>query len=680
MKRKFWNSHVLLRLLLPFIFGIIIGKYIFVSHESLLMLLFGCSLLAITLVSLSYLQVKFSWISGALVYTLFILLGFCRAQQQHISTPQPLEYERAEKSSFLVQLIADPLSTAKSYRLETQIKAHDDGEWVGQKVVIYFAKTIETTPKNGDFLFLNHFINEVAPPKNPHEFSFKKYMAKQGIFYQTYVNENTAMEIYPGNRKSNFIEMLREAGSKYVDTYISEQNQGIAKALLFGLRNDLTREQKSDFIDAGTMHILAVSGLHVGIIFLLISSFIKTINHRIPIPKSLQLLVVLTVIWIFVLLTGAKASVLRAGIMFSVFAVGMSYFPKMQSLNTLACAAIFILAINPNHVFDVGFQLSFSAVAGILMLVPVLRQIFPVPKFLIPKYLLDITYVSIAAQLATLPFSLYYFQQFPSFGLLTNLVAIPLAIGIVAVGFVGFIFSAIPFLAETTGFLLDWMIRILGFINSYVAELPTSTISSIHLTEFESLLLFLGVALLGLMFFIENKKLLIISLTSFLILSISLGVNKWTISNQTDVTVYQINNNIVIEVQHGRSVDLFTKDPLTNQQEKYHLLPNHKANYIRSKNFYSFDVVKLGETYHYENGTFALPSRTLQYSQATTNPSGDIVLFNDLDYKELYHAKQAAESKQVIIANTYPNRSVPDSLENLHFLVTEGYFQLQIEE
>ncbi len=677
MNNKFWRAHPLLKLLLPLVIGLILSSNInFIDKTQLRFLFLIAVVTCFFSLYLTWKSVGLKWLSGALILASFFILGVAIYQFEQVQKADDTPLTKTEKSTFLIKIQTEAQNATNTVKAIGKVMYHPSDHLVGKRILVYVEQKNAVTIKPGTLLIAHQYINEISAPKNPHEFDYKAYMAKQSIFYQAYLGSNIDQKIIAPATQGSILYQARQYGYRFIEGEISAQNQGIAKALLFGSKHSLGYDDKREFSRAGTMHILAVSGLHVGIIFMLLSSFITFLSRFISIPKIVKMVVMLFMIWWFVCLTGAKSSVVRAGIMFTVFTIGTLYFPKSYSLNSLALAAIILLMIHPANLFDVSFQLSFSAVSGILILVPFFREIGPRVIGYFPTYLLDITYVSLAAQISTLPFTLYYFQQFPTLGLVSNLLAIPLAFGIVSVGFIGFIFSFIPILRSITGLLVDVQLTILKAVNQIIADREFAVIENISLLDDQFILLLTAIGLLILMVQQKEKKWVFFILILFRALSSSISLQKWEYSNQKELTVYSLRNNLVLEYRVGRTIHCISSQPISDDSFRFSIQPNWKHHYIRKENLYSWEDKLTHKDFSIKDQTFFTQQRVISMQE---NLSSDIELVQSPDYTELYRLKKRSIEKMLILSDFYPKRVLPDSLHNLHFLTTEGCYQIEIQ-
>ena len=343
----------------------------------------------------------------------------------------------------------------------------------------------------------------------------------------------------------------------------------IASALVLGYKSFLSSTLKKDYIESGAIHVLAVSGLHIGII----SSFLFFILNLLPIKGRswnwVKLLATLTTIWGFALLTGMSASVLRAAIMFSIFSVSFILQRDTNRYNSLALAAFLILIMNPYALFEVGFQFSFLAVLGIFFFFPKLQEFwFPKNKWIYQIWLLLL--VGISAQLAIFPLVLYYFHQVPTYFWLSGIIVVPLAGIIMKLGLCILFFNFLnKVLAKYLGIILTKIIATQNFLIGLIQELPFSVFSGFWVHQGE-LVLFYGIVL-GFAFLLLTQRFryILISLTCLLTVSCVQFSNKYQQFNQQKIIIYNISKQGLIDFIAGNTVYTLGQEKLADNQFLY---------------------------------------------------------------------------------------------------------------
>lgn len=306
----------------------------------------------------------------------------------------------------------------------------------------------------------------VPPPKNPGGFDYGKYLRTQGIYARVKLTPSTCLLLPPAPApvEQPVLGLRRHLHSALNNLGLGKQEAQIARALLLGDRTTIDPELQLAFTRAGILHILAISGLHVGILAAFLFAFLAPLRH-LPYGKGLQTVVGLTLLWGYALVAGFSPSVVRAVLLYSFVALAMYLERPGQTLHFLGLCWMFMLvAIDPNWLLQAGFQLSFAAVASIVVFYPILIQYLPFDKWA-GNSLGKLIAVSLAAQAGTLPFTLFYFHQFPGLFLLSNLVLLP-GLGVLLVtGLACMSVELLIGLPRAVATLLDGL---LGGMNRYV--------------------------------------------------------------------------------------------------------------------------------------------------------------------------------------------------------------------
>ncbi len=309
-------------------------------------------------------------------------------------------------------------------------------------------------------------INELVPPSNPYQFNYKDYLKKKYIYHQLYVTNEELLQL-PRSQPS--ISGIAHTIRKFLIQKLEQKNfepseLAVIKALLLGQRQDISKELYASYAQAGAIHILAISGLHVGIILLLLNWVFKPIE-LVPKGTYIKPLIIIAIMWSYAIIAGLSASVVRAVTMFSIFAVAINMKRPTNVYNTLAFSAFVLLLFKPLFIFDVGFQLSYLAVLAIVSFEPMLSSLWK-PKLKPINFFWRTFTVTIAAQLGILPLSIFYFHQFPGLFFVSNLVVIPCLGFILATGILTILLAAINLLPD---FLVSFLGSIISSLNNFIA-------------------------------------------------------------------------------------------------------------------------------------------------------------------------------------------------------------------
>lgn len=309
-------------------------------------------------------------------------------------------------------------------------------------------------------------IKNLIHPLNPNQFDYKNYLEKQYIYHQLFVTKQSLLKISShthtllgiANNIRDFINLKLKA------YHFKPDELAIINALLLGQRQDISKAVYSSYTNAGAIHILAVSGLHIGIILLILSFILKPLEHY-KHGKLIKAILLVSFLWFFALIAGLSASVTRAVTMFSIVTIALNLKRPTNIYNTLAISMFIILLFKPMFLFDIGFQLSYLAVFSIVVIDPILFKQWQ-PKNKIIRFYWHTLTITISAQFGIIPISLYYFHQFPSLFFISNLVIIPFLGVILGLGILTILLAILnllpQFIADSYGTIISWMN---GFIN-----------------------------------------------------------------------------------------------------------------------------------------------------------------------------------------------------------------------
>jgi competence protein ComEC len=433
MNREF-RSIPFARVVIFWIIGILIGKFFSISVSYFVPL-------GAILVFLMALRLRLSVLMQLSAMATIISLSMIRAG--HSNTNDLVEVFDA---NVLVRLSESIVEKEKTFQLKGEIIACEGisgPEYINAGILLFCSKEERPDLTYGDHFLVKTDLDKPKPPTNPGQFDYAAYLETQGITYTSFVSEMDIQKLDENSGSSIWTTVLgfREGAISAIEQNIaSSEHQEILKALLVGDRSQLSSEVRERFSSTGTIHIMAVSGLHVGIIYGIFFLILRYQENR----RNRWLLSVLALlsIWSFAAITGFAAPVQRACIMFTVLLLATLLNKQSNIYNSLAFSAFLILIINPMELFQAGFQLSYAAVLGIVFFQPRLYNLFEAKSWLIDKVWMLAT-ISIASQLLTAPLILYYFNQFPTYFLVSNIIVVPLVPVILYLGFILLILAGI---------------------------------------------------------------------------------------------------------------------------------------------------------------------------------------------------------------------------------------------
>ncbi len=452
----------------------------------------------------------------------------------------------------------------------------------------------------GDRLKITSTLYKSTSQKNPNQFDYQKYLENKQIYAQLYtdiselkVNSQTEKDIwyYTAKIRSRIIQNLEKSN-------FNKKELNVAVALIMGQRQDISPEIIRDYQYAGAIHILSISGLHIGFILLFVTFILK------PFPNSkrgnfIKLIIILSSLFLFGILAGLAPSVLRSITMFSFVAIGQFLRRGSNIYHTLLVSMLLILLFQPSFLFDVGFQLSYTALFFIIWLQPLLAQLWT-PKNKIKIYIWNILTVSFAAQIGTLPLSIYYFHQFPGLFFVTNLIVIPFLSFIMALGSLVMIFAACNWVPFYPSKVLEWSIYFLNKIISSIASFEQFILKDIPLNTMLLTTTYLVLITTVIWFKKPTGKKLLFALASILLLQIVTLKTKWDVQSQDEFIVYNNRKNTLMTARKGNKVTLYANDSLLKNFKNNTLLSSYLCgnfstleSKIRLENFIYFKGNKI---------------------------------------------------------------------------------------
>lgn len=548
------------RLLLSLVAGIVLSFWVnlpvYVVIGFGLLCFFGMSVLASRKVDFAY-----RWMFGAAVVGWLMSLGYLLSVQHNdLNQPNHFSHFLDNKNTLIAKVSTTP-KVGKRLKTQVSILAVSDSTQQmktasGNLLVYLEPDTSKSELAYGDVLILKGWVQLVSPPMNPHQFDYQKYLRHQNVHYQSFIKKEDWQhtQTNQGNLILKFAQKVRLACINQLREHLPTDSEfSVGAALILGYKDEISQDVRDAYSQTGAMHVLAVSGLHVGLIYLFLNFFLGFVKIKNRMFRIARPIILILGIWVFALLTGMSPSVMRAATMFSFLVVGLSMSRYTNVYNTLACSAFFLLCFNPYLIANVGFQLSYVAVLGIVYFQPRIYQLW-IPRWAVVDNLWALTAVSIAAQMATLPLSLYYFHQFPIFFWLASLIVIPAATFILGLGIMSLIFSSIPFVGWFVGKLLFGLIWFVNFLIFGIQKLPFSLIEGVWITALAVVGLYL--ALLSFAWFLKVKKAKWGIVTLGLLLLIMAGRAQQLIQQdiQREITIYHSYKNSIADFISNKKI------------------------------------------------------------------------------------------------------------------------------
>lgn len=665
----FWKKNPFLKLLIPFICGILIqwntGPGIFFW----LIAGFGGAILLLFFYFLPvFSRLRMGFLSGLSIFLLFTALGALLTLIKDARHDRNwIGHFNSAKDAVIVSLREPLVEKARSYKADAEaeyIIQNGNCITVKGKIILYFRKDSSDSTSTyitrllsyGSKIIFKRPLQEIQNAGNPGGFDYKRYCLFHGITHQVFLKKKE-YEILPGNKTSipeSAIFATRKKILRILQKNIpGEKERSLAEALLIGYKDDLEQSLVQSYTNTGVVHIIAISGLHLGIVYWLLSVLLKPLSQKTKIKRMVPFLTVAG-IWAFSLLAGAQPSVLRAAFMFTLIVTGQSLNRKSSVYNTLAVSAFLLLCINPFWLWDVGFQLSYAAVLSIVIFMrPIYNWFYFKNKLL--DFIWKLNAVTLAAQVLTLPVSIFHFHQVPTLFMLANCVAVPLS-GIILIGEI--IICSTAFIPAVSGFigkLTGWCI---WFMNTYierVENIPGSLWDRLYINTAQTVLLFLFIA--GTCFWLMGKKVRgfiygLVALLGFFILRSASFIQS---NKQQKIIVYNVPQKRALDLINGRRYHFAGDTTLLSNgfARNFHLKPSRILNRVyegqQSKEISSGNAV-----FEFCGKKIMLIANSVSYHSTDSKTSIDLLVISK--NPTLYLKKLAAVMliKQVVFDASNP--------------------------
>lgn len=571
-----------LKILLPFLGGILTVILGFKEGDfPFWPLLIAAIIGFLTAQKIANRSIRWFWVPGPWLTAIFYLLGLMLTTNSiEIWDQNHFANQANDSTGLLVKVIKPPTTKSKSIHFEGSINYLLDKNGIRKakgKVWVYLPKSKSAKQVNyGDLLYCSNEFQTIKPPPNPEQFNLKTFLANQQIYHQAFFDQNEWS--FTGRNRGNpifkAIYTFKGQVKKWLKKAITRpQELDVAKALVLGKKSDIDPELRKAYAGTGAMHVLAVSGLHVGIIYMILNYAFSFLN-LLPKGKAIKILIIIWLLWIYALLTGLSPSVFRASTMFTFVTIGQNLRRYTNVFSSIIVSMIVLLAYDPFLITQVGFQLSYAAVIGIVTLQPRIYNLLPQSRYWALDQIWALTAVSIAAQIATFPLTIFYFNMFPSYFFLSNLVVIPAAFLIVTNGFIFMVVHVVnlPSLEYLADLILDWLLWLLNKSIFWVQDLPMAVINELYIST-PVLLVLYGIILSGAILMIKQGKLALFLMSFFLLAWGSLNAfQNWQQQQMQKIALFKAGNHSLINIiNSGEIWMLGQKGILSNENQlKFH--------------------------------------------------------------------------------------------------------------
>lgn len=663
-----WVQIPLLRPLFSFVLGLIAGKLLQLDLRVLVLLLFLLFFVLVVFMLVGKKWKHLHFIRHPLLLLIVLHCGWiCSVMSQ-----KQVQQSNNKADACLLVVQSNPIFKARTVKFAAKIstiRVNSDWQPNRQQVMVYLARDANSSVLHyGDELLISTNVQQIQVPRNPGEFDYRTWLANHQITGQVYAKAYEWKFISSGKgnglkaiaiRLRNWYEFqLRYAG-------FHDDQLTVLQALLLGDDDQIDPGLTKAYSSSGTLHVLSVSGMHVALLYIVLTWLLKPLR-RFKHGKWIITSALLIILWFYALLTGASPPILRAVIMLSLVVIGQAFYKQGHILNMLAAAAIALLALDPLLLVDVGFQLSFIAVAGIVVLQPALQHYWK-PKWLVLKWIWSLTSVTLVAQLVTFPLGLYYFGQFPVYFLISNLVVIPLSTIIMYGGLLLLVLSPISFLASWLAIPLSFILDIMNSAVRLTDVLPGAVITTSSWTILQLVLWYAFVLSLGYAIITYRVKPIQLSLFFVLILLLSCWPERYNRQRRHELLVYSISGATAFEVIKGNKHILFMDSSgIKNSKfRSYHIQPGWRKDGLGDiKPLALSDDLRLRNSLVAVSANWLQAGQTLIYSIGPNSTSPihrmpcTVLLVNGYTIDSPDHFLKQLQPKYVVINGSCSQREV----------------------
>jgi competence protein ComEC len=660
--------------ILPFLGGIMMGLN-FSSASFLFLVLAPLLLFSFTFVILNIFYArfglyKFRWIGGSVITLILFLSGWfgvIRYNELNSDT----HFSKKTAQYLVIKINNEPVVKNGLVRFTANVEqqvTNDKHIRASGTLLIAIKDSLANKLYYGDELVIPAKYNPIDPPFNPGEFNYKKYLANQNVYHQAFIypKQYVVVAHNKGNPVIAFSLRLRQHLVEKLKLNMHDTSAiAVASTLILGYKADMSNDLLQAYSKTGTIHILSVSGGHVAIIYLLLNiafGFLGRYKHG----KLIKAVLIIALIWYYSLLTGFSPAVCRAALMITLVIIGNNYSRYINTLNILAISAFILLLYDPYFIADVGFQLSYLAVAGLIIFQPLVYKWITFKHKWADKLWAACT-VSIAAQVITFPLSAFYFHQFPVYFLLSNLlITIPVLI-IMYAGLALLMIPQWPYVSVILGYVLEKSILLMNKALAFIEHSPFASIGKIWFSTFEYLLAYSIIICLFYFMFDRKKWLLQLSLIAILILAINISLKRVNALQTDSITFLNLRKHQGLVFKYGDKAIILSDINNTDKNYQYSVQPYldsskiaDTAIYNLKQNIRSAFLYKTGNLVQFENTKILLFNKNLQGGHLPARLKVDYVYLTGNPKTSVSELNSNYEYANLIIDGSNSDKSVAD--------------------
>ena len=650
-----YSRYPFLRLLIALVIGILAAEFITLGIPYWIYL--ACILASALFVWFAppkiHLHHKRSASLGISLQLFFLITGYALAEKKN---SQADITDLSNASGVVCRITQTPVAKTKSFKSEAFIQyALLDSEWVpvNKKMILYCPLASSAPFVYDEIVFIKSTITRPKPPLNPYQFNYKRYLEKKDVFYQSYVKKEDVLPLGMDHQftLNDFEEECVQYSRNVFYSLIPDSNlSAVATALLVGYQEELDPETKTNFSRVGAMHILAVSGLHVGVIFIMLSGFLFFLD-RSKYTRILKAVILIIFLWGYAIIAGFSPSIVRASLMFTFLIPIRSFNFPGNAYNNIASSAFLLLLYNTNYLFDVGFQLSYVAVLGIIYLYPLIKDWIN-SKYWLVDQVWQLTAVSIAATIFTFPIVLYNFGQFPVSFLVSNLIAVPVSTFIIYVGIGALILFKLSWFNLLLSKLLHGLLWVLNWSINWVESLPYSYLDHLLINRFQAFVLY--ALTISIILYFQYRKYIHLRLSLVLIVFFIASIihHRYEILQHKELYIYNMNKTSYIEFVDGHRAVNVMDQSVSEMNYGLFIRTNHQHVGVFSSNASSTYIQTFLPGFQIGDTRFFVLNKFIPYSNKKINT--DYLVLSEINYLDTNKIKGQFEFKEVILLNNHP--------------------------
>lgn len=686
-----WKKAPVLRLLLPFVAGILLQWQLQISLHVILAALisFSLALLLFFLLPVS-LRFKFQPLQGFIIHLLLVGVGSLITWQKDTRHDKRWYGNHYQKEGQLLVRIEEPvIEKNRSFKAAGIVEAvirKDDLISCKGKLLLYFSKdSFKNDLEYGERILIRKALQPIKNSGNPGAFNYQRYAAFQQTFHTVFLKEKDWIKTNDKSEHASRLQQFIFDAREYVLSVLRKRvgaghpgsnrdELGIAEALLIGYTNDLDKDLVQAYSNTGVVHIIAISGMHLGLIYIML----VWLFARIPFvrnSKRTQAILILACLWLFSLLTGGAASVIRSAVMFTFITLGKAFFEKQSSIfSSLAASAFAMLCYDPYYLWDVGFQLSYLAVVGIVVFQRPLYNCFYFKNKWLDK-VWQLMAVSTAAQLLTFPVCIYYFHQFPNLFLITNIIAVPLSAIILYAEIALLALSWMPFLGAWLGRLVAGLVWVMNKIILGINELPFAVWDQIPATALTTWLLYAVVTGFSAWLMTKNKNLFKSGLICLLIFTAILTYNEWQVAKQQKIIVYNVPRYQAIDFVNGTRYRFIGDRVLLEDGllQNFHLKPGRISMQLNSRVDTMNDLFHHGIFYQFLDRRIVVINGPFRADPIEPKPKVDLVVISKDPWVHISELSAVFNCSQFVFDASNPSWKIEKWLKECSSLNVQGH-------